>query len=1076
MPISLNESGDLRSLEKHLSSLSAPEDIPGLFSILGYPEERLQWGQEDIDPGLEGAERISTLSSLRIFEDDLRIFLLETSSLDPEFIHTVTHALGRRNPRSLAIFTIDYSRVVFAYPRRSDRTRKTTRLTIDPAALCPVQVRALGRMACPADPAPSAVWRRWGEGFDVEALSGSFLAGYKEIFFRLCEHAAGVSPEEARAFSLQCLNRLIFIYFIEKTWWPGSAHFMRWVWEAYLSKGLYGSGRFYQDWLRAIFFQGLNGRNHEITGLPDEVVGVLRTIPYLNDSLFVEGEVERSGLTLPDEIFEEVFAFFEAYPFTPREATLYDEEVAVDPQMIGHFYEWYAAEGAGRKDQGIIYTPRVEVDFMCRRAVAGALRNQMPDLPREGLYHFVFDPPWEREKTRTLDLHPGAWRRVDDALGALLVVDPACGSGAFLVGMLDLLAELIHTLHTRTSPGGPDHDVRSGVLQRSLYGVDVMPWAVQAARMRLWLSLAAGTDLAIDSPLLPDLDQRLRVGDAVVEGDLFRWDVEFVEVFQEKNGFDIVIGNPPYVRQELISPPARGEASAATPAERREYKARLIDTVCSCFPMVTRFDRKNDLYVYFIFRGLGLLNKNGICCFITSNAWLDVGYGRDLQEFLLRYVPIHAIYDVPTRSFRRADVNTVIAVFGAPELLSSREASCLTSASKTAKFVRFSRPFEEGVSAETMVAIDLARVGTRAEGGGLPGVAENMVRTEACRIVPLLQAALLEDGLSQGRGGRGAYGGDKWGGKYLRAPDIFYTLLKKGRGHLVRIGDVAPFRRGITTGSNAFFYLDREAQARWEIEEEFLRPVFKSPRESRRIMVDPEALEYRVFVCTSPKDELRSTNALRYIEWGEAHEVRVRGGGGRGVWVRGYPHLRTLEERKRWYSLEEKKGTIFWSKETHDRLGCFLSEESVACDCRLYAGEGPTEVKNALNSTVTHLFSEVLARSNLGCGAKSVMVYEVNQSYVPSGIEGLTEGLVVEDRECRSIFAECGFDPALPFRDQDPAPLPDRERLDGMIFEAFGLTGEERDEVYYAVCELVQQRLAKGRPGQSLSMNRAFLP
>lgn len=1058
MPIHLKESVDLRSLEMHLSSLSTPEDILALFSLLGYPEERLMWSREDVDLGCEEAEKISTLSSLRIFEDDLRVFLLETSSLDPDFIHAVTRALSRQHPRSLVIVTVDYSRVVFVYPGGEGCVRTITCLTLDPAALSPMQARALGGMAWPADATSSEVWRLWGEAFDVEALTTSFLAGYQEIFFRLCEHAGGASMGEARAFSLQFLNRMMFISFIEKIWWPGPPPFLRWVWEAYLSEGLYGSDRFSRHWLRAIFFQALNGRGHEITGLPDEVTGVLHTLPYLNDSLFVEGEVDRPGLTLPDEIIREVVAFFEAYPFTPREATPHDEEVAVDPQMIGHVHEWYTAAHAGRKSQGIYYTPRIEVDFMCRQAVAWALMNQMPDLSREALIHFVFDPPGEDGKTRALDRHPGAWRRVEDTLDGLMIVDPACGSGAFLIGMLDLLAELSSTAQTRTSPGTLECGTRSGILQRSLYGVDLMPWAVQAAGLRVWLSLAAEMDRADGgadgAPLLPDLGHRLRVGDAVVKGDSFCWDVDFFEVFLEKKGFDIVIGNPPYVRQELISPPARG--ASATLDERREYKAGLIDAVCSRFPAVTKIDGKNDLYIYFIFRGLSLLNKNGICCFITSNAWLDVGYGRDLQEFLLRYVPVHAIYDAPTRSFRRADVNTVITVFGAPEHPSSGGPPW-AALSHPAKFVHLRRPFEEGVSAETMVVIDLARA----------GALDNVVRTEACRIVPLLQADLLEEGWSHGRGGRGAYGGNKWGGKYLRAPDIFYTVLEKGKTHLARIRDVAPFRRGITTGSNAFFYLDKEAQERWEIEEEFLRPVLKSPRECRHIMVDPEALEYRVFVCDRSRDELRATNALRYIEWGEAHEVRVRGGGERGAWVRGYQHLRSLEGRKRWYSLEEKKGNIFWAKETHDRLGCFISEEPVACDCRLYAGDGSTEVKNALNSTVTHLFSEVLARSNLGLGAKSLMVYEVNQSYVPTRIEGLNDGLVLRDRECGSIFAECGFDPALPIRNQEPGPVADRKRLDAIIFEEFGLTEEEQDEVYYAVCELVQQRLAKGRPPSS---------
>lgn len=150
----------------------------------------------------------------------------------------------------------------------------------------------------------------------------------------------------------------------------------------------------------------------------------------------------------------------------------------------------------------------------------------------------------------------------------------------------------------------------------------------------------------------------------------FIWDIEFAEIFGDKGGFDIVIGNPPYVRQEKIAPPGklRGEV---TSEDKKEYKEKLLRSIQAHFPFITKIDKKSDYYIYFYFHGLSLLNDKGTFCFITSNSWLDVGYGRDLQEFLLKYCHVKAVYDNQAkRSFEHADVNTIIALFGPPQLSS----------------------------------------------------------------------------------------------------------------------------------------------------------------------------------------------------------------------------------------------------------------------------------------------------------------------------------------------------------------------------------------------------------------------
>ena len=114
------------------------------------------------------------------------------------------------------------------------------------------------------------------------------------------------------------------------------------------------------------------------------------------------------------------------------------------------------------------------------------------------------------------------------------------------------------------------------------------------------------------------------------------------------------------------------------------------------------------------------------------------------------------------------------------------------------------------------------------------------------------------------------YEGNKWGGKYLRAPKIFFTIQEKGRGKLVRLGDIAEVRFGIKTGANEFFYLDEEKIRQWGIESEFLKPVILRPAEIVTPVVRREHLGFMMFSTNASRAELKGTNAEAYVRWGES--------------------------------------------------------------------------------------------------------------------------------------------------------------------------------------------------------------
>jgi hypothetical protein len=524
----------------------------------------------------------------------------------------------------------------------------------------------------------------------------------------------------------------------------------------------------------------------------------------------------------------------------------------------------------------------------------------------------------------------------------------------------------------------------------------------------------------------------------------FIWDIAFVEIFSdEKKGFDIIVGNPPYVRQESIADPHLPR-EAVTTENKKAYKAKLMRSVYQAFPhffgysetkdaAVRKMDAKSDLYIYFYFHGLSLLNPKGSFCFITSNSWLDVGYGRDLQEFVLKHAHVNLVLDNQSkRSFASADVNTVIVLLSAPDDHTE------DGLDKTVCFVMFQVPFEHILSPVILEEINETQV---------------RCKTKEYRIVPIIQQTLLDDGWEwpeetteetkshYGRNVTGSkYGGNKWGGKYLRAPDIYWTILEKGKGKLVRLGDIAEVRRGITTGVNEFFYFDDEKIRQWEIEEEFLKPVIKSPRECKSILIDPKDLKFRIFMCHKEKKALKGTMALGYIRWGESQLFHERP---------------SCKGRARWWDLGERRHPPIISPSSVSEIPRTFENQGVFADKRLYEIY-PRESVNyqtlllATNAITCSLFLELGSRTGLGEGLLDLTVYELADCLI--AIPQLTRDMGALVRSIRERFI-------LPLREE--IEQPSRRALDNFIFDVLGLTPGERDAVYEAVIHLVETRLKK---------------
>lgn len=1038
--------------------------------------------------------------------------------------------------------------------------------------------------------------------FDVEAVTKRFFAEYQVLFRMFQKDLSKRTGDEtwAHDYALQFLNRCMFLYFIQRKGWLGNdKEFLLTLWETY-KETPHEQDTFFEQWLKVLFLEAFNKKFAHGTHrhFPQHILTILATAPYLNGGLFSENQLDKPEHTfvITDARFESALLFFEKFNFTISEDSPLDQEVAVDPEMIGKVYESLVnvSEGADeRSDAGIFYTPRTEIDLMCRLSLVDYLANRLGQDKKDVLYDAIFAlEPEEKSSADDRLSDIDMWQQLRECLQHITIVDPACGSGSFLVGMLYVVDDLQERANERLYIREDTYTRKKRIIGDSLYGVDVMEWAAHIAELRLWLTLIVDAQFAHleelhtrQDPLLPHLSFKVRYGDSLLQevgginmgftektrnlptplkqrlarlkndkldfyhnyterhpkskaqleheelqffhavlndrihtkqerkkrlelgpvatqismealladetpqwsgptpeerkeierlereitdlqkarGTLttpkdvpFVWDIAFAEVFaDEKSGFDIVIGNPPYVRQEQIADPHLPRDEAMTPGNKQVYKGKLARSVYQAFPEFFGYrhdrdkathplDAKSDLYIYFYLYGLRLLNSYGSFCFITSNSWLDVGYGADLQEFLLTTCHVKMILDNHKRSFASADVNTIIALFSAP----NEKAEHLQ---KIARFIMFSVPFEHVLTADIFKELESTQQRTT---------------TPDYRLSPILQLTLLEEGRSIPevealeeasakttakvlvKETQSAYTGNKWGGKYLRAPDIYWTIIEKGKDKLVRLGDTADIRFGIKTGANEFFYLDEKKALQWNIENEFLQPVIKSPRECKSILINSSDLSVKVFVCQKDKKDLKGTIALDYIEWGEKRKFHENA---------------SVSGRKKWWSLSFETANSIFVKEANDASAVFYNPHNYPVDCRLYYANLSQMTITYLNSAIGVMLFEIYNRAGLGEGARSMMVSDYDQVPILTDNHGLDDYI---QASLQQIYT-------LPPR-KVMAPVDSRwVALDSIVFDALNLTQGERDGVYEAVINLVEKRLKKAGSLQALRNGEA---
>jgi len=561
------------------------------------------------------------------------------------------------------------------------------------------------------------------------------------------------------------------------------------------------------------------------------------------------------------------------------------------------------------------------------------------------------------------------------------VLDSGCGSGSFLVKAYYKLKEL----KKEENPLASDEQLHKEILNQ-LYGIDINQFPASLSSINL-----ATRNLKAKSDVID-----------IVVSDFFKTSPSMFPF--PKGGFDAVITNPPYTRQEEM-----------------EYKEQIRDAALTYTNGTkTGIGAQAGIYAYFFTHGAKFLMSGGRMGFITSNTWLDVGFGEGLKRFFLDHFKILAIIEHDAGVFEKANVDTCIVVLEKAEGKSHQN----DRDSNSVKFIRMKKAIE----IEKLVPL-VSSTNTDCE-------------TETTRVHLKKQGELASE--------------EKWG-KYLRAPTVFYRIVAHPKMTLLK--EVVRIKRGFTTGANEFFYLDREKASLWGIEKAYLGPIITSPRQAESCVVEKKDIDEYVLLVHEPEEALNNTNVLKYIRHGESISFEIRRGRQKGQTICGYHNVPMIKSRKLWYDLgvRDIAPLLFPCK---IRKRCFFAWNRAHTYVdksfyEIYPKKEKTSLVLAglLNSTLTMLLIELHGRL-YGRGLLELEVYELKNLPV-------IDVHKLEDKEKEKIKSSflkiCEAQLAKDINSEQEA----RMELDNAVFDVLGLKDNERKQVYEGLAMLRGMRLQR---------------
>lgn len=377
------------------------------------------------------------------------------------------------------------------------------------------------------------VTQRTQTAFDIEKVTKDFFNKFQERHLQFVTFIKGIeNTKDANWYASVILNRLMFIYFLQKKGFldDGNTNYLQDKLKVSQSQG---QDLYYQEFLQTLFFDGF-GKAEKFR--KDETPALIGKIKYINGGLFLPHQIEEKyhgKITICDAGFEDIFKLFSGYTWH-LDDTPSGKDDEINPDVLGYIFEKYI----NQKEFGAYYTKPEITNYLCERTINKFISGKIGNVQvLENLNNQLCQ------------------QLLDDVLPNLSILDPACGSGAFLVAALQHLIKIYTAIFdfiqvsgneenkarlTKIKKDHPslDYYIKKRVITDNLYGVDIMEEAVEIAKLRLFLSLVASAKTVDDLEPLPNVDFNIMSGNSLI--GLIRVD---------ESRFDAT-GNP-YIFQQL---------------------------------------------------------------------------------------------------------------------------------------------------------------------------------------------------------------------------------------------------------------------------------------------------------------------------------------------------------------------------------------------------------------------------------------------------------------------------------------------------------------------------------------------
>ncbi len=427
---------------------------------------------------------------------------------------------------------------------------------------------------------------------DVERVTKRFYGEFKEKHDALSDLLTGVPDERQRRwYASVLLNRLMFIYFLQKKRFldRGDTDYLsrKLVW----SREALGANRYFKDFLKPLFFEGFAKPEEKRSAAARERLGKIR---YLNGGLFLPHRVEldNPALDVPDAAFEAIFALFGRYTWH-LDDTPGGDDSTINPDVLGYIFEKYI----NQKSFGAYYTPPEITDWLCEQTIHRAILDRV-NVPAELEFALPEDTRARFDDMSDLLLHltPSLCRILfDSVLPSLSILDPACGSGAFLVAGLKSMhavyGAVVGAAKTSADKGLKDlvagweekhrslgYFLKKRIITENLFGVDIMEEATEIARLRLFLALVSSALHEEDLEPLPNVDFNIMAGNSLV-GLLHVKDEEFERHDQGAPGTQLGFGFLGRKYRELLQEKNRLIRTYRSTTELHEDLGALRDDI-----------------------------------------------------------------------------------------------------------------------------------------------------------------------------------------------------------------------------------------------------------------------------------------------------------------------------------------------------------------------------------------------------------------------------------------------------------------------------------------------------------------